>query len=148
MVMVRVLSQTSVGLLLLALVVATAGCSMPPMTDWPAIPVTPSPELEVGTASWYGPGFHGRQTSSGERYDSYELTAAHRKLPLGTRARVTNLDNGRRIHVRINDRGPYVDGRIIDLSYAAARRLSLITPGTGRVSIEPLSVPSPSEPLR
>src|SRR5262252_11236276 len=87
-----------------------AGCSLfrgaPP----------PSPEgVQVGVASWYGPGFHGNRTANGEIYDQYELTAAHRTLPLGTRAMVTDLDNGRSVEVRINDRGPFVDGRVIDL---------------------------------
>ena len=69
-----------------------------------------------GTASWYGPGFHGKKTASGEIYDQTKLTAAHKTLPLGTKARVTNLDNGSAVEVEINDRGPFVDGRIIDLS--------------------------------
>jgi peptidoglycan lytic transglycosylase len=93
---------------------------------------------EVGTASWYGPGFQGRQTSSGEIYDQFDLTAAHPTLPLGTRVAVTNLQNGRSIEVRINDRGPFVKGRAIDLSYAAARALGMIGPGTVPVRIEVL----------
>ncbi len=74
----------------------------------------------TGIASWYGPGFHGRLTSSREAYDMYDATAAHNDLPFGTRVRVTNLDNGKSAIVRINDRGPFVGGRIIDLSYSAA----------------------------
>src|SRR5258706_1088960 len=93
---------------------------------------------QEGVASWYGPGFHGRRTANGEIYNQYELTAAHPSLPLGTRAVVTNLDNGRSVEVRINDRGPYVDGRAIDLSYAAARTLAMIGPGTPRVRIDVL----------
>jgi rare lipoprotein A len=94
--------------------------------------------VQTGVASWYGPGFHGNRTANGEVYDQYELTAAHPSLPLGTRAMVTNLDNGRAVEVRINDRGPYVDGRAIDLSYAAARVLGMIGPGTARVRIDVL----------
>jgi peptidoglycan lytic transglycosylase len=93
---------------------------------------------QVGTASWYGPGFHGNRTSSGEVYDQYDLTAAHQTLPLGTRVIVTNLDNGRAVEVRINDRGPFVKDRSIDLSYAAARTLGMIGPGTAPVRIEVL----------
>ena len=79
---------------------------------------------QVGNASWYGKQFHGRTTASGEDFDMFELTAAHRKLPLGTFVKVTNLKNGKWIIVRINDRGPYVGDRIMDLSYSAARMLS------------------------
>ena len=93
---------------------------------------------QTGTASWYGPGFHGNPTSSGEIYDQNDLTAAHQTLPLGTRVAVTNLQNGRSVEVRINDRGPFVDGRILDLSQAAARALGMIGPGTAPVRIEVL----------
>ncbi len=89
---------------------------------------------QVGTASWYGPGFHGKKTASGEPFNQNRLTAAHPRLPLGTRARVTNLKNGKAVEVRINDRGPYHGGRIIDLSRAAARRLAM--DGTARVRVE------------
>lgn len=94
--------------------------------------------VQTGTASWYGPGFHGNRTSSGEIYDQYELTAAHQTLPLGTRVAVTNLQNGKAVEVRINDRGPFVKGRTIDLSYAAARTLGMLGPGTVPVRIEVL----------
>ena len=94
--------------------------------------------VQVGTASWYGPGFHGNRTSSGEIYDQYQLTAAHQTLPLGTRVAVTNLDNGKQVEVRINDRGPFVKGRSLDLSYAAARMLGAIGPGTIPVRVEVL----------
>src|SRR5881396_4388682 len=99
--------------------------------------------VQVGVASWYGPGFHGNRTANGEIYDQYELTAAHPSLPLGTRAMVTNLSSGRAVEVRINDRGPFVDGRAIDLSYAAARTIGLVGPGTGRVRIEVLGKAPP-----
>ncbi|MBK8896144.1 MAG: septal ring lytic transglycosylase RlpA family protein [Candidatus Competibacteraceae bacterium] len=93
---------------------------------------------QVGKASWYGPGFHGKKTASGVRFNQNSLTAAHRSLPLGTRARVTNLTNGRKVDVTINDRGPYIGGRVIDLSRAAATRLAMNTSGVARVRIEPM----------
>jgi len=99
--------------------------------------------VERGLASWYGPGFHGRKTSSGERYDMHAMTAAHKTLPLPTYAKVTNLDNGRSAVVRINDRGPFHGPRIIDLSRAAASKLGVIAQGTARVEVRALD---PSEP--
>jgi rare lipoprotein A len=90
---------------------------------------------EEGVASWYGPGFDGKRTASGEVYDMEAMTAAHRRLPFGTRVRVNNLDNGRRTEVRVNDRGPFVDDRIIDLSRAAAREIGMLGSGTARVRI-------------
>lgn len=87
-------------------------------------------------ASWYGPGFHGKPTASGELYDMYALTCAHKTLPFGTRLRVTNPDNGRSAEVVVNDRGPFVDGRDIDLSYAAAKKIGLVADGTGDVFLE------------
>lgn len=94
---------------------------------------------EVGTASWYGSKFHGRRTSSGEPYDMHLATAAHKSLPLPTYAEVTNLDNGRTVVVKINDRGPFKGNRIIDLSYGAALRLGMIGTGTARVEVRALS---------
>ncbi len=91
--------------------------------------------VEQGIASWYGTKFHGRRTSSGETYDMYAMTAAHKSLPLPTYARVTNKKNGRSIIVRINDRGPFVKNRIIDLSYSAATKLGIVTTGTGLVEV-------------
>lgn len=90
---------------------------------------------EVGTASYYGRELNGRRTASGEVFDMNELTAAHRTLPFGTRVRVTNLKNGRHTVVRINDRGPFRRGRIIDLSYAAARKLGFVGRGLAKVRI-------------
>jgi rare lipoprotein A len=103
--------------------------------------VAPRPETraffrQTGVASWYGPGFHGKRTASGERFDQNELTAAHRQLPLGAEVKVTNLENGRSITVAINDRGPYVGGRVIDLSKAAAQRLGIVEDGLAKVRIE------------
>jgi len=97
--------------------------------------VAPSP-LQQGVASYYADAFHGRKTASGERFDMHELTAAHRKLAFGTRVRVTNLDNGRAVVVRINDRGPYYGQRVIDLSYGAARALEMVDAGVVPVDIE------------
>lgn len=88
-----------------------------------------------GKASWYGKKFHGRKTANGEIYNMYAMTAAHKTLPLGTYVSVHNLDNGRKIEVRVNDRGPFVRGRIIDLSYTAARKLGVVGPGTAPVEI-------------
>ncbi|RIH88539.1 septal ring lytic transglycosylase RlpA family protein [Calidithermus roseus] len=92
--------------------------------------------LQQGKAAWYGPGFQGRRTASGERFNTYDLTAAHPTLPFGTRVRVTNLRNGRRVIVRVNDRGPYIRGYVIDLSYAAAQAIGMS--GTTTVRLEVL----------
>jgi len=91
---------------------------------------------EVGEASWYGPGFHGQETASGETYDQTEMTAAHPSLPMGTKAKVTNLENNKKVEVIINDRGPYAEGRVIDLSRAAAKKLDMKEDGTAQVKIE------------
>ncbi len=99
-------------------------------------------ELE-GIASYYAEDFHGRRTSSGERYDMYALTAAHRQLPFNSLVRVTNLENNRSVQVRINDRGPFKDGRVIDLSFKAALELGLIAKGTVPVRIEIVELGSP-----
>ena len=93
---------------------------------------------ERGVASWYGTKFHGRRTSSGETYDMYRMTAAHRTLPLPTYVRVRNLSTGREIVVRVNDRGPFHDDRILDLSYAAATKLGIARRGTGLVEVRAL----------
>jgi rare lipoprotein A len=115
-------------------VVLLAGCSR--------VAVAPTPgKPQTGVASWYGPGFHGQPTSSGAIYDQHGLTAAHQTLPLGTRVRVTNLDTGRSVDVDVNDRGPFAKGRIIDLSYEAAREIGMIGPGTARVRVDVLERP-------
>lgn len=100
---------------------------------------TSSGYRERGIASWYGTKFHGRPTSSGEPFDMYKATAAHRSLPLPTYAEVTNLDNGRRVTVKINDRGPFHSERLIDLSYGAALRLGIVEQGTGRVEVRAIT---------
>lgn len=94
---------------------------------------------EICIASWYGPGFHGNKSASGERYNMYDFTAAHKILPIGTYVLVTNLENGRQVVVRINDRGPFVDNRCIDLSYSAAKALGIIGKGLAKVKIVALS---------
>lgn len=95
--------------------------------------------LERGVASWYGPGFHAAKTSNGETYDMYAMTAAHKTLPLPAYVRVTNLRNGRTVVVRVNDRGPFKDGRIIDLSYTAAAKLDMLRDGTALVEVQTLT---------
>ncbi len=94
--------------------------------------------IQTGKASWYGRKFHGRKTSNGERYNMYEMTAAHKTLPMNTWVSVHNLENNKKIVVRINDRGPFVYGRIIDLTYKGASRLGIVGPGTARVRITAL----------
>ena len=93
----------------------------------------------IGEASWYGPGFNGKKTANGETFDDSKFTAAHKTLPLGSKARVTNIDTGGSVEVEINDRGPYVNGRIIDLSHAAAKALGIIDAGIAMVRVELLS---------
>jgi rare lipoprotein A len=99
---------------------------------------------ERGIASWYGSKFHGRNTSSGEPFDMHKATAAHRSLPLPTYAEVMNLDNGRKVIVKINDRGPFSDGRLIDLSYGAAVRLGMVETGTARVEVRAIGSSEPA----
>jgi rare lipoprotein A len=94
---------------------------------------------QKGIASWYGPGFHGRRTSNGEIYDKHAMTAAHKTLPMNTMLMVKNLDNGKKTVVRVNDRGPFVRGRIVDLSYKAAQILGAVKKGTARVQIVALA---------
>ena len=124
------------------LVAVLAGCSTAPYRGRSvpdaAAPRSPGAEVGRGKASWYGPGFHGKRTASGERFDMNDLTAAHRTLPFGTRVRVRNTQNGREVVVRINDRGPHISDRIIDLSKAAAATLDLRQAGEAPVVlIEP-----------
>ncbi len=112
--------------------------------------VLPSSEgyVERGIASWYGKKFHGRKTSSGETYNMFAMTAAHKTLPLPTRVSVKNLSNGKSIIVTINDRGPFVAGRIIDLSYAAAKKLDIINAGTARVEVKALNTNNTTPSVR
>jgi len=113
----------------LALATGSAGCATSHTLAHPR-------ETQVGLASYYGRAHDGRRTASGETFDMHAMTAAHRTLPFGTRVRVTNLANGRRAVVRINDRGPHKKQRIIDLSYAAARELGMVGAGVARVRVE------------
>ena len=108
-------------------------------------PSNARPRAQFGLASWYGPGFHGQQTASGETFDQQEMVAAHRTLPLGSVIRVTNLENGRRVTLRVIDRGPYGRnfrrGTIVDVSRGAARRLRFVRDGLTRVRIDIVSTP-------
>jgi len=108
----------------------------PPPEPPAAAPPPPAPYVEAGLASWYGRQHQGRRTANGEHYDMNKMTAAHRTLPFNTIVRVTNLDNGRSVQVRINDRGPYRRDRILDLSAAAARNLGMTDDGVAQVRIE------------
>lgn len=129
--------------LALATVLWLGGCAtrVPPAPDPGALPEAPvraepaerEDEIARGLASWYGEPFHGRRTASGEVFDMNELTAAHKTLPFGTRVRVRHASTGKEVTVRINDRGPHVPGRIIDLSRAAASALGIVQGGVGRV---------------
>jgi rare lipoprotein A len=128
--------------LLAGLALLAAGCSHARRAPEPR-------GVERGVASWYGPKFNGRATASGERYDMYAMTAAHPSLPFGTVLEVRNLDNGKTCWVRVNDRGPFVRGRIVDLSLAAAREIDMVGPGTARVELAVVSpgLPRPLPPL-
>ncbi len=110
--------------------------------------ITTRDAYQVGLASWYGADFAGRPTANGEIYDPEQMTAAHRHLPFGTQVRVTDLETGDRITVRINDRGPFKRGRVIDLSRAAARRLDMLSRGLARVRIDVLAWPRRSNDRR
>mgnify|MGYP003393755935 CR=1 FL=1 len=97
---------------------------------------TKTTKKEVGEASWYGPGFQGKETANGETYNQKDMTAAHSTLPMGTKAKVTNLENGKKVDVRINDREPNADGSVIGLSGAAAKKIDMKGEGTAQVKIE------------
>jgi rare lipoprotein A len=131
------------AILFVGVLSVTSGCSLPPLSAWHPPSRSGGHYAETGTASWYGPGFIGNRTSSGEVYDVGQMTAAHQSLPLGTRVMVTNLENGRSVEVRVNDRGPFAKSRIIDLSRAAAREIGLIAPGTAQVRLESIDDEGP-----
>ena len=131
------------------LALLTPACALVP--EKPGAPAIAKPDLtkkappekvQLGNASWYGAKFEGKQTASGSAYDAAEITAAHRSLPMGSRVRVTNLANEKSVEVEINDRGPYIAGRIIDLSRAAARAIGMLEDGLTRVRIELLALPA------
>ncbi len=109
---------------------------------------SPTGRVQRGLASWYGEDFHGRTTSSKEVYNMYDMTAAHKTLPFGTYVMVTNLKNGKSVIVKINDRGPFIKGRIIDLSYAAARVIDMVGPGVVPVKVEILEKYSPRKSVQ
>jgi len=108
---------------------------------YPILPESAADYREVGIASWYGEDFHGLPTTTGEIYNMYDFTAAHKTLPLGLFVKVKNLENKKEVILRLNDRGPFVDGRIIDLSYAAAKELDIVAKGTAKVELEVLGYP-------
>ena len=124
------------AVLLAVLAAASCGRNQPVRVP---VPPVPGVYAEQGIASWYGVPFHGRRAANGEVYDMNQPTAAHRTLPFGSMVRVTNLDNGRQTEVRVTDRGPFVQGRIIDLSFAAARSVDMVGAGIARVRLELLS---------
>lgn len=133
-------------LALSALLVSACGgkparASIPASVSAPAVRVG---YTESGVASWYGDPYHGRRTASGEIFDMQQLTAAHPTLPFQTEIEVTNLDNGKRVTVRITDRGPFVKGRILDLSRAAASAIDMLGPGTARVRLKVIRAPQPT----
>jgi rare lipoprotein A len=127
--------------MVIASAICLSACAVPGAR--PAAAASATTFSQVGTASWYGRDFHRKRTASGERFNMNDLTAAHRSLPLDSLVRVTNLENGRAVVVRINDRGPYERGRIIDLSARAARVLGMKHDGLARVRLEVL--PEPEE---
>jgi rare lipoprotein A len=139
------------GLSIAVMGVALFGCGEKKRVRAAPPPATPAATLanyagETGIASWYGDPYHGRASASGEVYDMEQLTAAHRTLPFGVQLRVHNLTNEKTVDVRINDRGPFIDGRIIDLSRAAARAIGMLGPGTAMVRLEVLSAPPLAAP--
>jgi rare lipoprotein A len=145
------MTRAHFGLLLLAFVAAACGKKkVKAARGKPAPPPTPTPAVvgtvETGTASWYGHPYHGRPAADGEIYDMEKLVAAHRTLPFQTWVRVTNLSNSKTVEVRIIDRGPFVGGRIIDLSHAAAQAIEMIGPGVAQVRVEIIGAPPIPEP--
>lgn len=134
--MTRALGAAAAVLLFLV-----AGCAHKKKARAPLPVPVPVGSSEVGLASWYGHPYHGRASASGEIYDMEKLTAAHRTLPFGTWVRVSNLDNRKVVDVRINDRGPFVASRVIDLSHAAAQQIGMIGPGTAKVRLTIIEAP-------
>ena len=139
-------SQRYFFLIAIALVSA---CSVPPSrVKLPPVAGGDGRASQTGIASWYGPGFHGKATASGEIYNQDDMTAAHQTLPLGSKVMVTNMENGRAAEVLVNDRGPFAKGRIIDLSYAAAQAIDMVGPGTALVRVDVLDSPVPLQAIR
>lgn len=138
----RVLTNILVGASVLTSLAAAPRPNDPGSSEAPRKTLATPKPYQVGTASWYGKPFQGRTTASGEAYDMFQYTAAHRRLPMGTLLRVTNLRTGSAVFVRINDRGPIPRSRIIDLSYAAAKALDLRKQGLGRVRLDVIELPT------
>jgi rare lipoprotein A len=132
--------MTARARVVLALLIGVAACATTETT--PREERARPSRVERGKASYYAKRFHGRKTASGERFDVNAMTGAHRKLPFGTKVKVTNVENGRSVVVTINDRGPFARGRVIDLTPAAARKIEMIRAGIVRVTVEVLSLPS------
>jgi rare lipoprotein A len=142
------MNPTRRGLLLFALALVSA-CSVPPgRVRVPSAPITDARVSQTGIASWYGPGFHGKATASGDIYNQNDMTAAHQTLPLGSKVMVTNMENGRTAEVYVNDRGPFAKGRIVDLSFAAAQSIDMVGPGTALVRLDVLDSPVPLRSIR
>ncbi|MDH4329000.1 MAG: septal ring lytic transglycosylase RlpA family protein [Nitrospira sp.] len=134
----RATIQKFAAVVILLAGIAVQGCkASPPHID--RFPGYPIGFVERGEASWYGPGFHGNKTANGERYDMHKLTAAHRTLPLGSIAVVRSLTSGRQVTVRINDRGPFARGRVLDLSLAGAKAIGMTGKGTDRIELQVVS---------
>ncbi|MFQ5778017.1 MAG: septal ring lytic transglycosylase RlpA family protein [Terriglobia bacterium] len=133
--------RLALSLLLVCVALGIGGCRRKPKAAQPPLP-PPVGETQTGLASWYGEPFHGRQTANGEVYDMNAMTAAHRTLPFNTWVRVVNLESDLYTTVRINDRGPFIEGRIIDLSRAAAEAIDMLGPGTALVRLETVQQPN------
>lgn len=130
------LRAARLGVLAIAVGILVRSSELPKQALHDAKSTEPRPVFkEIGEASWYGPGFHGKETASGETFDTNRMTAAHPSLPLGTKVKVTNLEENKSVEVKINDRGPYAKGRVIDLSRAAAKKLNMVEDGTAKVKI-------------
>lgn len=144
----RVLTQSMLVVLLASSLGAAPGQQSSNTAKQSPAPSKKAPKqkpYQVGNASWYGKDFHGRETASGEPYDMFRFTAAHMNLPLGSWVRVTNLRNGKSVIVRINDRGPVVPGRIMDLSYGAAQILDFRARGVARVRLDIVQLPQDAQ---
>lgn len=148
------------GVLFLLFVSACASNPLHSPQSPASLPMQKGKFRQVGIASWYGPGFHGRKTASGEKFNKHAMTCAHRTLPFGTRLEVTNLLNGKKILVTVNDRGPYIRSKIIDLSYGAAKEIGMLRGGSAKVELQEItfvedfaiakesaSPPSPEDPF-
>jgi len=131
-------SKKLLALILLFDITASTGCCF--LCGKPEIEEWDGKKSYTGYASWYGDKFHGRKTSNGETYDMYGISAAHRSLPFNSMVEVTNLGNGKKVVVRINDRGPFVKGRILDLSYGAAKKIDSVNSGVVKVKLKVIYV--------